>query len=98
MSWPKTDAGKKESGMRDHGFDGGLYSLLRDLRGKLAKREEVPPYVIFSNKTLEGLAKYRPSDLDEALQVPGVGVVKAQRYGKVFLEALAEWKKMTGGV
>lgn len=94
MSWPKADAGRKESGMRDHGFDGALYSMLRDLRAKLAKREEVPPYVIFSNKTLEGIARYRPSNLDEALQVPGVGVVKAQRYGKVFLNALADWEKI----
>ena len=98
MSWPKENSGGKEAGMQDHGFDGGLYSMLRDLRAKLAKREEVPPYVVFSNKTLEGLARYRPSSLDEALQVPGVGVAKAQRYGKIFLDALADWRKMTGGL
>ncbi len=93
LVWPDPEAGRKEVGLRDHGFDGRLYSMLRDLRTKLADREEVPPYVIFGNKTLEALARYQPATLDEAVNLPGIGPAKAQRYGRPFLDALAAWRQ-----
>jgi ATP-dependent DNA helicase RecQ len=93
LVWPDADAGRKESGLRDHGFDAQLFSLLRDLRTKLAKREQVPPYVIFSNKTLEALVRYQPSTPDEALHVPGIGTAKIQRYAEPFLESIRMWKQ-----
>lgn len=87
LIWPKPGAGKMIE-LKDEGFDGGLYSALRDLRDKLAKAENVPAYVIFSNKTLEALARYRPATAEEMLAVPGCGPVKVQRYGMMFLDAL----------
>jgi ATP-dependent DNA helicase RecQ len=93
MVWPNAEAGGKEVGLQDRGFEGELYALLREIRNKLAKNENVPPYVIFSNKTLEGLVRYQPVSTDEAVQVPGIGLAKAQRYLPPFLEAIAAWKK-----
>lgn len=94
LAWPmidRRDAAVPE--LRDWGFDAQLYGLLRDHREKIAKTEAVPAYVIFSNKTLESLARYRPDNLDEALKVPGIGVVKAQRYGRVFLDLIRNWQE-----
>ena len=86
-------AGKNEPALKDHGHDPQLYSMLRDIRERLAKREDVPSYVIFGNKTLEALARYQPVNDQEALLIPGIGAAKIQRYAKPFLEAIQVWKK-----
>ncbi len=93
LVWPDPEAGRKEVGLKDHGFDGQLYSMLRDIREKIAKREDVPSYVVFGNKTLEALARYQPINAEEALHVPGIGAAKVQRYAKPFLEAIVMWRK-----
>ena len=93
LVWPDPEAGRKEVGLKDHGFDGQLYSMLRDIREKIAKREDVPSYVVFGNKTLEALARYQPVNAEEALHVPGIGAAKVQRYAKPFLEAIVMWRK-----
>ncbi len=93
LVWPDPEAGRKDAGLKDHGFDGQLYSMLRDIREKIAKREDVPSYTIFPNKTLEALARYQPATPAEALLVPGIGAAKVQRYAKPFLEAIQLWKQ-----
>jgi ATP-dependent DNA helicase RecQ len=93
LVWPDSSAGRKEVALKDHGHDGQLYSMLRDLRAKMAKREEVPPYVIFPNKTLEALVRYQPANTEEALHLPGIGEAKLQRYAEPFLDAIRVWKK-----
>jgi len=93
LAWPAADAGQSETGLKDHGFDGMLYSVLRDLRADLAAKDGSPPYVIFSNKTLEAFVRYQPTDAESALKISGVGVVKAERYLKPFLEAIRTWRK-----
>ena len=93
LVWPDPEAGRKEVALKDQGHDGQLYSMLRDLRAKMAKREEVPPYVIFSNKTLEALTRYQPINTEEALHIPGIGAAKVQRYAEPFLEAIRIWKQ-----
>jgi ATP-dependent DNA helicase RecQ len=92
LAWPPPAASGHVESLDDQGFDGKLYAELRDLRARIAKREDVPPYVIFSNKTLEALCRYRPKNIQEGLAVPGIGESKAQRYLPVFLELLKEWK------
>ena len=94
LAWPSKNSsgGGNVDLLADQGFDGGLYSMLRDLRASLAKRDEVPPYVIFSNKTLEALARYRPTTVAEGLAVPGIGEAKAQRYLPAFLDVLKTWR------
>jgi ATP-dependent DNA helicase RecQ len=91
LAWPPPVAAGHVESLSDQGFDGKLYAELRDLRVRIAKRESVPPYVIFSNKTLEALCRYRPKTIEEGLAVPGIGESKAQRYLPVFLEVLKEW-------
>lgn len=93
LVWPDPEAGRTDTGLKDHGFDGGLYTMLRDLRTKIAKEEETPPYVVFSNKTLEGFVRHQPLTQEDALKIPGVGVVKAQRYLTPFLDAIRIWKQ-----
>ncbi len=93
LVWPDPEAGRKEVGLKDHGFEGQLYSMLRDIRDRIAKRENVPPYTIFPNKTLEAIARYQPATPAEALLVPGIGAAKVQRYAKPFLETIQLWKK-----
>ncbi len=93
LVWPDPEAGRKEVSLKDHGFDGQLYSMLRDIRERLAKRDDVPSYVIFGNKTLEALARYQPLNTEEALHIPGIGAAKVQRYAGPFLEAIQVWKK-----
>ncbi len=87
LLWPKQETAKVVD-MQDQGFDSELYTLLRDLREKFAKAENVPSYVIASNKALEGLVRYRPMDYDALLAVPGIGPVKAQKYGRAILDLL----------
>ena len=97
LVWPAAQASVTPShALPDQGFDPGLYSMLRDLRASLAKREDVPPYVIFSNKTLEALCRYRPVTVEEGLAVPGIGEAKAQRYLPAFLRVLEEWTRLKG--
>jgi ATP-dependent DNA helicase RecQ len=93
LVWPDPGAGKKEVALKDHGHDGQLYSMLRDIRAKMAKRDGVPLHFIFSNKTLEALTRYQPINTEEALHIPGIGAAKVQRYAEPFLEAIRVWRK-----
>ncbi|MEN9974834.1 MAG: hypothetical protein RLZZ282_840, partial [Verrucomicrobiota bacterium] len=98
LVWPDPQAGRREVALIDHGHDGQLYSMLRELRARMAKRDDVPPYVIFGNKTLEALARYQPVTTEEALHVPGIGAAKIQRYAEPFLDAIRDWKKARAGI
>ena len=58
--------------------------MLKDLRKKLSKKLEVPPYVIFQDPSLEAMATIYPVTLEELQNIPGVGAGKAKRYGSEF--------------
>jgi ATP-dependent DNA helicase RecQ len=62
-----------------------LYSMMKDLRKKLSKRLEVPPFVIFQDPSLEAMATTYPVTLEELQNIPGVGSGKAKRYGEEFI-------------
>lgn len=68
--------------------DSKLLADLKALRKRLAEKEKVPAFVIFSNATLEDMAKKQPKTMDEFLTVSGIGRVKAQRYSTAFLKEL----------
>ena len=68
--------------------DPALFSMMKDLRKKLSKRLEVPPFVIFQDPSLEAMATTYPVTLDELQNIPGVGAGKAKRYGKEFVELI----------
>ena len=64
--------------------DEELYNMLKDLRKKVAKKLELPPYVIFQDPSLEAMATTYPITIEELQNVPGVGAGKAKRYGEEF--------------
>jgi len=68
--------------------DQPLFEALRALRTKLAKEQNVPPYVIFPDKTLTEMAIVKPVTEGQMLDISGVGETKLSRYGKVFLNAI----------
>ncbi len=70
--------------------DQGLFQALRQKRMEMARAQNVPPYVIFHDKTLAELAAARPSSRAEMAGVPGVGEAKLERYGPAFLAIIAE--------
>ncbi|MBP1675753.1 MAG: ATP-dependent helicase RecQ [Bacteroidetes bacterium] len=70
-----------------------LFSILKDLRKKLSKKLEVPPFVIFQDPSLEAMATTYPITMDELQNIPGVGAGKAKRYGEEFLKVIKEHVK-----
>lgn len=64
--------------------DPALYTMLKDLRKKVSKKLQVPPYVIFQDLSLEQMATVYPISLEELQNIPGVGAGKAKRYGADF--------------
>jgi ATP-dependent DNA helicase RecQ len=72
-------------------FDRALFELLRQKRKQTADRQHVPPYVIFSDKTLIGMATYFPQSRDSLLNISGVGQTKLDRYGNVFLNVIRNY-------
>ena len=65
-----------------------LFEELRILRKRLAEEANVPPFVIFSDKTLQDMCARRPKDEDEFLKVSGVGANKLEKYGNAFLAVI----------
>ena len=69
--------------------DEALFCELRELRTSLAREQQVPPYFIFSNATLQDVCRRRPANNEELLEVAGVGAKKAERYGELILAKIA---------
>ncbi|EGK02987.1 MAG: DNA helicase RecQ [Dysgonomonas sp.] len=65
-----------------------LFSIMKDLRKKMAKNNNVPPYVIFQDPSLEAMATIYPITMEELQNIPGVGAGKAKRYGAEFLQII----------
>lgn len=68
--------------------DPALYSMLKDLRKKMAKKLNLPPYVIFQEPSLEAMAITYPITLEELANIAGVGAGKAKRYGEEFVKLI----------
>ena len=82
--------GGKE-GKRDvlsEGRDEGLFEKLRALRTEIAKEEKVPPYIVFSDKTLTHMCIVKPGNKQQMLSVTGVGEYKYEKYGERFLACI----------
>ena len=70
-----------------------LFERLRALRTEIAREESLPPYIIFSDKTLVDMCVKAPMEKQEMMQVTGVGENKYERYGERFLAAIADYSK-----
>ncbi|MBQ6777548.1 MAG: DNA helicase RecQ [Paludibacteraceae bacterium] len=68
-----------------------LFSILKDIRKKLSKKMDVPPFVIFQDPSLEAMATSYPITVEELQNIPGVGAGKAKRYGDEFLKVIKEY-------
>ncbi len=85
------DDDESEGPMRGGGsfaVDPELYSMLKDLRKKISKHLQLPPYVIFQDPSLEAMATTYPVTIDELQNIPGVGAGKAKRYGQEFIDLI----------
>lgn len=68
--------------------DPELFSILKDLRKKIARKLELPPYVIFQDPSLEAMATTYPINMEELQNITGVGAGKAKRYGEEFIKII----------
>lgn len=82
---------KKKTYLADREFtarEEELFEKLRSLRAEIAREEKVPPYIVFSDKTLVHMCVRCPASESELLEVSGVGEYKVEKYGERFLEAI----------
>jgi ATP-dependent DNA helicase RecQ len=88
-----SDSAEEESGFgaKTAAVDEELFSILRDLRKKISKQKDVPPFVIFQDPSLEDMAIQYPITIDELQNISGVGAGKAQRYGDEFIEVIKKY-------
>jgi len=88
---PEEDEFLEAMGSKSSTADKTLFSMLKDLRKELARKEKLPPFVIFQDPSLEDMAIQYPVTQDELKQITGVGTGKAQKYGKPFLDLIKEY-------
>lgn len=82
---------RKSEILTSRGLD--LFEVLRQERTRLAKEEGMPPYIVFSDKTLTDLCVKLPFDKDEMMMVSGVGENKFEKYGQQFIHVILEFTK-----
>lgn len=86
----KTAKVKSTDGLTSAGSE--LFEVLRKLRMEIARENGVPPYIVFNDKTLIDMCVKLPATEEEFLEVSGVGENKRKKYGRQFLEAIAEFQ------
>ncbi len=72
-------------------YDESLFEMLRNLRKKVAKQMDLPPYVIFQDPSLEEMATTYPTTREELAQINGVGMGKVTKFGKPFLDTIKQY-------
>jgi len=82
----KAKAKRKETFFDNYNVE--LYDQLRELRKTIASEKGIPPYMVFSDKTLKELSESQPQNKEEMLEVHGIGEIKFERYGEAFLTML----------
>jgi len=76
------------TGQKTSAADKILYALLKDLRKEISKKQNLPPFVIFQDTSLEDMAIQYPITIEELKQITGVGSGKAAKFGKVFVDLI----------
>jgi ATP-dependent DNA helicase RecQ len=85
------DDGEMKGGAKTSTTDKVLFMLLKDLRKEIAKKNNLPPFVIFQDPSLEDMAIQYPVKIDELKQISGVGAGKAEKFGKPFVELIKNY-------
>jgi len=83
--------GKKEVAFSEKPYEQGLFNELKIIRNNLARQENVPAYIIFSDATLLELATYLPQSEEDIRKISGFGEVKLAKYGKQFLDVVVSY-------
>ncbi len=78
-------------GQKQSALDQELFNILKDVRKKMAKQRNLPPFVIFQDPSLEDMCIQYPVSLAELQNITGVGAGKAQRFGKEFVEVIRQY-------
>ncbi|WP_143962524.1 DNA helicase RecQ [Litoribacter populi] len=86
------DAPQKKTS-KEVSYNKELFEALKDLRFQIAKKEDIPPYIVFSDATLVEMATYRPNTKEGLMDMAGVGATKADRYGEEFLGMIIRYIK-----
>ncbi|MGR6647765.1 DNA helicase RecQ [Avibacterium paragallinarum] len=76
-------------------YDKDLFARLRFLRKQIADKENIPPYIVFNDATLQEMAQYQPTNKREMLQINGVGATKLECFGQAFLHIIQEHKSLS---
>ena len=88
---PELPSGGDDLYAKRGNYDKDLYDLLKEVRTELARKKNIPPYVIFSDKTLREMSALKPVDNSGFLRVSGVGETKLEQYGPFFLPKIREF-------
>ncbi len=81
---------KRQSKQFEMPYDEVLFAHLRERRKTIADELGVPPYIVFGDVTLVGMAQLKPQSLEAMLEVSGVGQVKLERFGQAFLQCIQD--------
>ncbi len=87
----ETDEDDEFSGGGTAAADPELFASLKDLRKKIAKQKNVPPFVVFQDPSLEEMAIQYPISIDELKNITGVGSGKAAKFGKPFIDLISKY-------
>jgi ATP-dependent DNA helicase RecQ len=71
--------------------DATLFAMLKDLRKSISVKENLPPFIIFQDPSLEDMCIQYPTSIEEMVNITGVGVGKAQKYGKPFADLIKQY-------
>ncbi|MBO4582191.1 MAG: DNA helicase RecQ [Bacteroidales bacterium] len=85
------EMGDMASSQKGGAVDKVLFAMLKDLLKDMAKSENLPPYVIFQENSLEDMCNQYPTTLDEMKKITGVGEGKAQKYGQPFIDLIRKY-------
>ncbi|WP_026895295.1 DNA helicase RecQ [Clostridiisalibacter paucivorans] len=87
----RRDTSKKEEvsiGRDIYDYDKELFNKLKELRASISKDKEIPPFMVFHDATIKGMAAYYPQNKEEMLSINGVGNKKYENYGKLFINLI----------
>ena len=89
--YSETTGSRDSSGYASGALDPQLYAILKGLRKDIATKQNIPPYLVFLDPSLEAMSTLYPITIEEILKVPGVGAGKAKRYGQQFVDVIAKY-------
>ncbi|MFW5793339.1 MAG: DNA helicase RecQ [Bacteroidota bacterium] len=88
---PDEEESMGRGGQKTSASDKVLFALLKDLRKEIAKKNNLPPFVIFQDPSLEDMAIQYPVNISELKQITGVGSGKAEKFGKPFVDLITKY-------